>query len=275
MDGPVDATAIADAEARWPSELPPTARQLVETAADEGSASYAGATGPPIDDGTVVRLDEAYYRVSIDKSDDGTTVTGYEYDVVTNDSVPETATSAETVDFDELPDHDRRSFLVAFGGKAVGLRDRLVEGARVSLLVAYASQQARRESVFVPESTYRYVRYGPTVFRLDPRGSSTVTVFSFRVDLRKVAESDDAFADDVRSADGRGVSPSALSTDARRFVEESISEAHGTETCYPLPDHVEAVLDAFGFDQERDHETQYVSYDGEWYRAWFGEFHGD
>lgn len=275
MNGPLSAADIADAEAREPPELPPTARQLVETASQEGSATYTGATGPPIDEGTVVRLDDAYYRVSIQKGDDGTSVTGYEYTVVTNDSVRENATRGKTVEFDDLPEQDRRSFLAAFGRKAGGVQDRQVAKVRVEMLAAYESQAARRKSVFVPESEHRYVRYGPNVFRLDRDGPRTVTVFPFRIGLGTVATSVAAFAEHVRSTEGRTVEPSALSTDAREFVQQGISEEYGTQACYPLPDHVTAVLDAFGLEPERGQDARYVHYDGDWYRASVGDFYDD
>lgn len=275
MDGPLSAADIADAEARGPPELPPTARQLVETASDEGSSTYTGATRPPIDEGTVVRLDDAYYRVSIQKGDDGTAVTGYEYTVVTNDSVRENAASGETVDFDDLPEHDQRSFLAAFGRKAGGVQDQQVVKVRVEMLAAYESQAARRKSVFVPESEYQYVRYGPNVFRLDRDGSRTVTVFSFRIELGTVATSVAAFAEHVRSTEGQTVEPSALSTDAREFVQQGISEEYGTQACYPLPGHVTAVLDAFGLEPERGQDARYVYYDGDWYRASVEDFYDD
>lgn len=275
MDGPLSAADIADAEARGPAELPPTVRQLVETASDEGSATDTGTSGPPIDEGTVVRLDDTYYRVSIRKGDDGTSVTGYEYTVVTNDSVRENATGGQTVALDDLPEHDRRSFLAAFGRKARGVQDRQVAKVRVEMLAAYESRTARRKSVFVPASEYRYVRYGPNVFRLDRDGSRTVTVFPFRVELGTVATSVAAFAEHVRSTEGRTVDPSALSTDAREFVQQGISEEYGTQACYPLPDHVTGALHAFGLEPERGQDARYVRYEGDWYRASVGDFYDD
>ncbi|MFB6169858.1 MAG: hypothetical protein ABEJ06_01815 [Haloarculaceae archaeon] len=273
MDGPLDDEGVATRESRSVDRLNPVARRLVETAADEGSATYATPSDPPVEAGTVLRLDGAYERVTVTAGAE-TTVTGYDYELATDEEIRKAATESETVAVADLPAHDAATFVSAFGGKADGIRDRAVAGATLSMLVAYADADERESSVFVPDPDYRYVRYGETVFRVRLVETREVTVVTYRVGTEQVAASASAYAEQIRDESGRHVDPDSLSADARAFVEDGMEE-HGTSACYPLPDHVTAVLDAFGIDPEASHADRYVEYGSEWYDASIAEFHAD
>ncbi|PSQ17622.1 hypothetical protein BRD00_06660 [Halobacteriales archaeon QS_8_69_26] len=255
MRGVANSAAVGRRKSRPIENLDRLGRRLVRSATEDGTATYSSVGKPPVRDGTIVRTNDSLHRVVVEWADDTSGVTGYKYDVKTNPSIREAATPGETIDLSELPPNDRTTLLASLPNP-----DQKLERLDFDVVIAYADRDAREASVFVPEPEYEYIRYGETVLRFRSAGTKTVTVTTYRIRLETVADSVTEYGDQVLASEGRRVDPSELSPDAREFVRAMLEEG-SVERCYPLPDHVEEVMDAFDLGTG----PQHVEYDGNWY----------
>lgn len=257
---PVAPAKVGWRESRSVGELPSSTRYLVRQAADGEVVSLDSTREPPTVDGTVVQVDGTFYRI-VEKSDESTAVTGYEYGVRTGEPTRATPPPGETVALADLIRADRTTLRIQLYDP-----DREVTGGSVGPVVfAYADPATREASAFVPDPEYEHVRYGETVLRFRPAGTKRMTVTPYRIRLERVAESPAAYGEQVLAAGGRRVDPSDLSPEAREFARTAI-ESSEAEVCSPAPAHVGEVLDAFGLEIGGG-DGRYVAYDGEWYEV--------
>ena len=140
-------------------------------------------------DGTYVERDGMYYQV---KATSGPTVSR-KRPVLTIERV--NTTEGETRSVNELPDPDRRAFILAY--RAWLDRDtdseRGTQPARTrSVRYVYETVPDPADSVFVPKQDVRYVREGNRTFRVSVRNES-VSLDTTRYQLVRVAENESEF----------------------------------------------------------------------------------
>lgn len=238
------------------------AAELIRLGASERVPFVPYDGDPPLEAGVVYELDGNYYRIAIDEKGPETDVTAYEYRVtaVGDDAGPPPA--GETIAVSELPDLDRATLLTSSVGTEL-----LSNGSSVpvSMTVAYGNSSAAERSVIVPEQEYEYIRANETVLQLTRTGSRTVTLLPRWIRVSTVGDSPDEYATHLLSQEGIELEKSALSVEAREYLEQSFQGAR-TEVCpdEELPDHVAEVHDALGM---RSTDETYVKYAGTWYYA--------
>jgi hypothetical protein len=151
-------------------------------------------------DGAYVEQNETYYQV---EATSGPTVDG-ERPVLTIERV--NTTEGEPRSVDELPEADRRAFIVAY--RAWIDRDtdsaRGTQSARTqSVRYVYETVPDPADSVFVPKQDVRYIQEGNRTFRVSVRNES-VSLDTTRYQLVRVAENESEFIDTlVRNLTGQ------------------------------------------------------------------------
>jgi hypothetical protein len=151
-------------------------------------------------DGAYVEQNETYYQV---EATSGPTVDG-ERPVLTIERV--NTTEGEPRSVDELPEADRRAFIVAY--RAWLDRDtdsaRGTQSARTqSVRYVYETVPDPADSVFVPKQDVRYIQEGNRTFRVSVRNES-VSLDTTRYQLVRVAENESEFIDTlVRNLTGQ------------------------------------------------------------------------
>jgi len=146
-------------------------------------------------DGAYVEQNETYYQV---EATSGPTVDG-ERPVLTIERV--NTTEGEPRSVDELPEADRRAFIVAYRAWL----DRDTDSARGTQSVRYVYETVPdpADSVFVPKQDVRYVREGNRTFRVSVRNES-VSLDTTQYRVERVAENESEFVDTlVRNLTGQ------------------------------------------------------------------------
>lgn len=155
MDTATDAH-VANSVSSNVTGLPPIAKQVVTDAIPSGTVTHRSYYELNVHDEYVVRDGEpTYYRVKITAGEHAETI-GYYYDVAFGDDVPVPGDGDRVVDFADLPEPDRESFLEALEAKA---KLRKVNGGQFGVTFAYTEETMRDRSAFVPQTDIDYVRW--------------------------------------------------------------------------------------------------------------------
>lgn len=259
---------IAEETDRSPGDLHPLARDLVRSAGTSGTATLHSHSRPPLEysyepvpispRGTpqhrYVHLDGGYYRIVLEVVAEGT-ATVQMLVGRTNATVNADGQSADAVAHADLPTHDRRSFLAAFGHYAVDDGGVPPEFGQV-WHVGYLEDANVRSSSLVPRPEHEYVRYGDWFVHVEWNETTEDTRYTYELELEHVADSASAFAAAVTETDGIVLRDADLSADQREILDEATGG-----TYRECADYSEDYTDLL----ETLRGARYVRYDGTWY----------
>lgn len=242
-----------EAAVRDQSDLHPIGADLVLTARDEGAATYRATRKPPVPERSSLELDGRYYDAIVEAVDE-TTTTGSTFDVESHEEVDE-ASAGRSVDFDDLPAHDQRSFVAGLGYPS-GRKLEGTWGVSGTASIGYADRDAVESSVLVPDPEYEYVRYQGKYFRLEKTGTEPVAVTTYEIRLEAVADSVAEMAPRLREESGVVLEREALSEEERDVLGEAAGDGYHECVADSTPTH-----GLF----ERLRDASYARYEGTWY----------
>ena len=257
MDPATDAH-IANSVSSNVADLPPLAEQVVTDTIPTGTATYRSYYELNVHDAYVVRDGEPiYYRVTVEAGDHAET-TGYRYDIAFGDDVPAPSDGDRVVDFEALPQPDRKSFLGVLGAKA---KLRKADGARFGVTFAYTEEPTRNRSAFVPRTDIAYVRWQGKNMQVTFNEKQSVSIVTYTVSTTRVADSTAAFVDHI--LEESGIVLADLTADQQDVVAQAIDG--GYNACEPYSDAFRQLLDRLS---TGEHDfVSFVRYRDTWYFA--------
>lgn len=169
--------------------------------------------------------------------------------------------SSRAVAFESLPDVDRAALFAALGYPGPREMARYERAHSISMggTLAYPTDDAESRSELVPDPSFDVLRIAGRDFRMAVGERRQVTVEQFRIDVRAVASTPDAFASLVYERSGVDLDDD-LSAEQRDIVEAAIDE--GYDECAPYSD---AFADLQGTLGSIDSPYDYANYDDGWY----------
>lgn len=254
---------VAESAAKAEDELRPVGRALALAAAEDGSTTYHAARQPPfVYDVGYLRVEGTYYRYRVDPIAEAT-ITGTTLHLHQDAITDADGQSGDAVPFDELPVHDRRTFLALLEAYGVGYFDdpaaffERTDEVDVTRAVGYADEDRAATSLLVPEPAHDYVRFHDHFFRLERTGTAEIAVTTYEVSLDRIEGGAEGVAEAHREAAGVRAAELDLTAEQREILAAASEEGYSEcgEPSRPL-----AGLD------ERLADTLYIRYDGTWYR---------
>lgn len=271
---------LVDQFARFSADLPPVVRSLTREAARSGSAILHGARHPPTvgrqwgielqgehylihPANDLVRVGDTYYRIRIESIAEGS-ATSHQFVVAMNEETNAEGATGDSIPFEELPIHDRRSFLGLLSGYT-GSRLRDADQFETLASTGYLEDETIDSSQLIPESEHDYVQYRSQYFvRLDKIDTGEATLHNYELSLEEVAETRTEFRSIVTENYGTDLTDEALPEEQRQIVREAVRG-----TYWECAEYSESLLALI----ERLEGTHFVNYDDSWYTIGVTPFH--
>jgi len=250
---------VADAESDAPDSLSPPERDALD-AARRGESPTMWSVGDPFSGVEYVVVDGTYYAVDT-PAESMVERPGYALSLDTDGTTPDG--SRRSVAFDDLPAVDRTALFAALGypGSREMARYERARSIGMGGTLAYPTDDAQSRSELVPEPSHDVLRIAGRDFRMEVGDPRQVTVEQFRIGLRDVAATPDAFATLVYEREGVDLDDRPLSAEQRDIVETAIDAGH--DECAPYSDafvDLQGELGGVGGDG-----FDYANYRDEWY----------
>jgi hypothetical protein len=228
----VDDADVADAESDSLDSLSPPERDAL-AAARRGGSPTMWSVGDPFSAVEYVVVDGTYYTVE-PAVESTVERPGYALSLDTDDATPDG--SSRSVAFVDLPAVDRTALFAALGypGSREMARYDRARSIGMGGTLAYPTDDAESRSELVPDSSYDVLRIAGRDFRIRVEEPRQVIVEQFRIGVRNVAATPDAFATLVYERDGVVVDERDLTTEQRDIVETAIDEEY--DECAPYSD---------------------------------------
>lgn len=261
---PADPADVADAVVRRFSALSERQRAIVSETVGEEEAISTTYTEKPLDDGTYVARDGAYYRVQVETAAErertahrfhleAVSDCGHLYDEAEREAARESA-----VAFAALPDADKEAFLFTH-------EERFREGACFSsgYHYVYESADGVEQSVLVADDP-THVEYDGATYRVEFRGTRSIVEHDYRYTANRIADSEAQLHEVLVRDVVIHLRASDLPTEERDLLDSLTGEDRYQQWKNPIPDRVDASVTRI-----RRHDAH-----GEWGR-YFVRYRGD
>jgi hypothetical protein len=262
---------VARAVVEPASDLSELQRAVVAGAIADGEYVHATYDEKPLDDGTYVAYEDAYYRVQAEiVAERERTAHVFGIDAISgcdhryDDQELETARE-EAVAFENLPEADREAFEFVD-------EDRLGAGPcfGASTRYVYDSEAAVEESVLVSEDS-TYVEYGDHTYLVEFRRTTAVVEHDYRYAMERVAETDAELHDVLVREVVIDLRPDDLSSAERQLIRELTEVPFEKRWENPIPQPVDDLKNRLRSEDSHRRGRYFVRYREELYRIQIAE----
>jgi hypothetical protein len=249
------------------SELSERQREVVSSAIADGESVLTTAEDEPIDDGTNVAYEDAYYRVTVEvAAERERTAHVLRIDAISGcdhryDGERLETARAEAVAFEDLPEADREAFEFID-------EDRLRTGPCIEANThhVYETATAVESSVLVSEEP-TYVEYGDHTYLVEFRETDAVVEYDYRYETERIAETEAELHDVIVSEVVIDLPSEDLSADEREVLSEVTDVPFERRWENPIPESVDDLLNRLrSYETQTDRGQYFVRYRGVLYR---------